>query len=510
MTNPVPNPPRLAPRATRAAPNAATGAIAAATSALAKPLPDGSTMANARTAPGQTLTDFDWLETSIEQAAARTDLQAARHLAARQAAQQGAATRTSEPATGFAMSAASSRVLGKVVLGYAPVIDRSEAVIATRLTVVPLRIGVTPDVDELLQAIGEVWPEQGGLVVLNVSSELMLAELLRAQPSRNVMMEVPWFVAAEPANSAVLRALAARGNLLLLKGRPTRELPREVLPCFKWALIDYADDRRLHAAAPAHGAVRTIAHIQGGVRTMAQLRHSFERGAIAVIGWPLHEPELAAVQAQPDVAVVLELIEHIERGGSTQRLDETLMRDPLLAFELLRHVQAASPGQLRLEAGSFRQAISLLGAQPLRRWLASMLARTGGDMRLRPVNFAALRRGLLMRNLAAASASTETRGELFMCGVFSLLDRSFGKPLAETLATLDVPERVRAAIVCGSGPYHPLLALAQAIESEVAPEIRAAADEAFVEPLEINRALLKTLFLASSLDRAQPGGAAAA
>jgi len=461
---------------------------------------------NATTAPGQTLTNFDWLETSIEQAAARTDLQAARHLAARQ---QAAASQPAGPTTAFAMSAASSRVLGKVVLGYAPVIDRSESVIATRLTVVPLRIGVTPDVDELLQAIGEVWPEHGGLVVLNVSSELMLAELLRARPNRNVMMEVPWFVAAEPANSAVLRELASRGNLLLLKGRPTRELPREVLPCFKWALIDYADDRRLTAPAPALGVARSIPHIQGGVRTMAQLRHSFERGAIAVIGWPLHEPELAPVEARPDVEVVLALIEHLEQGGNAQRLDETLMRDPLLAFELMRHVQAAAPGQLRLEAGSFGQAISLLGAQPLRRWLAGMLARTGGDMRLRPVNFAALRRGLLMRNLAAASASTETRGELFMCGVFSLLDRSFGKPLVETLGTLDVPERVRAAIVCGSGPYHPLLALAQAIETEVAPEIRAAADEAFVEPLEINRALLKTLFLASSLDRAHTADKAA-
>jgi hypothetical protein len=44
----------------------------------------------------------------------------------------------------------------------------------------------------------------------------------------------------------------------------------------------------------------------------------------------------------------------------------------------------------------------------------------------------------------------------------------------------------------------------RAIESESAPEIRAAADAAYIEPLEINRALLKTLVLAASLDRARP------
>jgi EAL and modified HD-GYP domain-containing signal transduction protein len=448
----------------------------------------------APTMPGQTLTTFDWLDTCIEQAAARTDLQAAQHL-------EPLPTAHAEASTVLAMGDESSRVLAKVVLGFSPVIDRYEGVIATRLTVVPLRIGMTPDVDALLQAIGEVWPEQGGPVVLNVSSELMLAELLRARPNRNVMVEIPWFVAAEPDNTGVLCELAARGNLLLLKGRPARELPREVLPCFKWALIDYADDRRLAAPAQAPSAARSIPHIQSGVRTMAQLQHSFERGAIAVIGWPLHEPVAPHTQARPDVAVVLALIEQIEQGRYGRTLDDTLMRDPLLAFELLRHVQAAAPGQLRLETGSFRQAISLLGEQPLRRWLGGMLARTGDDMRLRPVNFAALRRGLLMRQLASPASDAQTRGELFMCGVFSLLDHIVGRPVGETLSLLVVPERVRAAIVDASGPFHPLLELVRAIESESAPEIRDAADAAYVEPLEINLALLKTLSLATSLDR---------
>jgi EAL and modified HD-GYP domain-containing signal transduction protein len=445
--------------------------------------------------PGQTLTTFDWLDSRIEEAAARSDLLAAGH--------SGSRLETSfAPTTMLAMGEEASRVLGQVVLGYSPVIDRHQGVIATRLTVVPLRVGVTPDADALLQAIGEVWSEESGPVVLNVSSELLLAELLRARPHRNVMIEIPWFVAVEPANTAVLQELHARGNTLLLKGRPARPLPRELLHAFKWSIIDFADDRRLTAAPAPQGTTRSIPHIQSGVSTLAQLQQSFERGAIAVVGWPLDDADSAA-PARPDVKVVLELIERLEQGRHADRFDETLMRDPLLAFELLRHVQGAAPGQLRLATGSFKQAISLLGPQPLRRWLGGMLARTGDDMRLKPVNFAALRRGLLLRHLAAASSSAETRGELFMCGVFSLLDRIVGRPAAETLAMLDVPERVRAAIVDSSGPYHPLLELARAIESETAPEIRAAADAAFVEPLEINRALLKTLFLAGSLDRSR-------
>ena len=234
---------------------------------------------------------------------------------------------------------------------------------------------------------------------------------------------------------------------------------------------------------------------------MAQLQHSFERGAIAVIGWPLHDPLVERGQGRPDAQVVLELIDHLDQGRRSRALDDTLMRDPLLAFELLRHVHSAAPGQLQLEMGSFRQAISLLGEQPLRRWLGAMLARTGDGMQLKPVNFAALRRGLLMRNLASNASAAEARGELFMCGVFSLLDRMLGQPVGDALSTLAVPEPVRAALVDGTGPYHPLLELVCAIESENAPEIRAAAQAAYIDPLEINRALLNALFVAASLDR---------
>ena len=160
----------------------------------------------------------------------------------------------------FAMGEESGRVLGKVVLGYSPVIDRREGVIATRLTVVPLRVGVTPDADALLRTIGEVWPEQGGPVVLNVSSELSgRVDACAASAQRDG--RDPLVRGAEPANASVLRELAARGNPLLLKGRPARELPREgaaLLQVVAHRLCRRPPSRRPRACARAcHAAFRT-------------------------------------------------------------------------------------------------------------------------------------------------------------------------------------------------------------------------------------------------------------
>lgn len=444
-----------------------------------------------------TLTNFDWLDTIVDEL-----LLVSAHPT------QPTPLPAAEPGSGIQAPAATDRldsqaVLSHIVLGYSPMIDRRHGVVATRLTAIPLRPEQVIDAAKLLDALAEVWPPGGATVSLNVASERLLQDLLSAEPAANVMIEVPAFMASDPSHTRALLQLAARGNTLLLKGRPTSELPRAVLPCFKWSIVDFADDRRRATPDPSPKIVRTIAHIQAGVRTMAEVRSSFDAGAVAVIGWPLHEPIASFFEVRPDLHAVLDMLGRIDKGGSGHG-DPTLVSDPVLALELLRHVNATSSG-LYVETGSFGHAMSILGPESLRRWLAGTLARTGDDVRLRPANFAALRRGLLMRELAPAGSDAEMRGELFMCGVFSLLDRIFSRPIGELLSNVAIPERVMAALTRGNGPFHPLLELARAVETERPTEIRAAADAVFLAPLEINRALLRSLLYASAIERAERG-----
>jgi len=415
-----------------------------------------------------------------------------------------------KPAAGMATNAtefvdlsigrAAAQVLGQVLLGYSPVIDPVKGVIATRLTVVPVRATATIDVGALLEAVAEVWPAHGDPVMLNLASESLLNDVLRARPSLNVLIEVPAFLAADAANTRALQQLAARGSALLLKGRPLRELPREALSCFKWSIVDRTEDRRDGRIEPPHGVARTIPFIQSGVRTMAELRDSFARGAVAVLGWPLHEPIAQGFEARPDTRVVLDVLRRLDQGHSLESVDHVLMRDPVLARELLQLVDTEA-SDLSIEARSMRHAVSMLGAARLRRWLAQLLGRSSDDIALRPANFAALRRGLLMRMLAAGTGQREQRGELFMCGVFSLLDRIYARPVGELVHDLAMPERVRAALVDRSGPHRPLLDLARAVESGAPHDIRTASDAVFVQPIEINRALLRSLLVASHLER---------
>jgi c-di-GMP phosphodiesterase len=396
-------------------------------------------------------------------------------------------------------------ILGQIALGYSPFIDRNRAVTATRLTVFPLRPDSRLDVGQLLHEVGNVWPATGGRVSLNVVSESLLQDLLRAAPSANLMVEVPAFMAADPVNVEPLCALHAHGSTLLLKGRPLKELPREVLPCFKYSIIDLADDRRVGETQPPNAVSRVIAHVQSGVRTMADMDACFARGAQAVLGWPIDDAlsttaaRSGQAVAAPGMQAIVELIHQVDKEEAIERLEATLKRDPALAFKLLRYINSPAFG-LRVEISSFRHAIMLLGYKRLKRWLALLLATASKDVNLKPVMFAAVRRGMLMEELVRNSGDEEMRNEMFICGVFSLLDRMFQQPFAELLDSIPVPERVRQALAEGRGPYQPYVALVRAVEDESLFDIRDAADKLMMSVSEINRAQLRALMAASELE----------
>ncbi len=396
-------------------------------------------------------------------------------------------------------------ILGQVALGYSPFIDRNRAVSATRLTVFPLRPDALLDVGQLLHEVGNVWPATGARVSLNVVSESLLQELLLARPTANLMVEVPAFMAADRANSAALRALHASGSTLLLKGRPLQELPREVLPCFKYSIIDLADDRRLGAFEPPSGVARSIAHVQSGVRTVADMEACFARGAHAVLGWPIDDAVTSAAArggstvTAPGMQVIVELIHRVDKEEPIEKLEATLKRDPALAFKLLRYINSPAFG-LRVEISSFRHAIMMLGYKRLKRWLALLLATASKDVNLRPVMFAAVRRGLLMEELVRSGGDEEMRNEMFICGVFSLLDRMFQQPFERLLDLIPVPERVRQALLESTGPYQPYVELVQAIEGESLFDFRDAADALMMSVSEINRAQLRALMTATELE----------
>jgi EAL and modified HD-GYP domain-containing signal transduction protein len=200
-----------------------------------------------------------------------------------------------------------------------------------------------------------------------------------------------------------------------------------------------------------------------------------------VLGGPIDDVAVSGKgNVRPELQVIVELINRVDREEPPDRLEAVLKTDPTLAFRLMRYINSPAFG-LSVEISSFRHAIMVLGYNRLKRWLALLLASGSKDPNVKPVMYAAVRRGLLMEELGRQGASSDQRSEMFICGVFSLLDRLMGQPLADLMRSIPVPDAVRVALVDGSGPYHAQLELVLGLP-------------------EVNRSLLRALASARQLD----------
>jgi c-di-GMP phosphodiesterase len=337
-------------------------------------------------------------------------------------------------------------------------------------------------------------------VSLNVADEAWLRAMLEQPLPPQFMLEVPAFMAAESGLAPLLSQLQQRGTLLLLKGRPLSPLPPEVLACFSHAMVESEEERRaLPAALPG---MRRLGLIQSGVRTRVAAGEAFERDAVAVLGWPLDDPLPNAGVRQgvpPDVQVVLQLINGVDRELPVSQLELLLKREPTLAYRLMRYLNSPAFG-LTVEITSFAHALMLLGSQRLKRWLVLLLASADKGNHAPPLVHAAVRRGLMMEELARRLGEADLRGEMFICGVFSLLDRLLNQRFADIWSALPVSEAVQQAVLGQGGLFAPYLALVRAVEQEAAYDTREAAEGLMLSMAEVNRALLAALLAGRQLD----------
>jgi c-di-GMP phosphodiesterase len=380
-------------------------------------------------------------------------------------------------------------VLAQLALGYAPLYDRQRQVMGTRLSLLPLKPDAALPAEALLAAALEALPDGHKPGVLNVPQQAALEGLLGATLPAHLALELPAFLAG---------SLPVSGKGHLLKGAASGPLG-EARSAFRACELDLDDLRR---GVKDPNGLPLWCNV---VKSAAEADEAFQRGAQAVFGLPVdgvyEPPPGKAVKSEitADLAVIVDLMGQVDKEAPLDKMEATLKRDASLSFKLLRYLNSAAFG-LPVEVTSFRHAMMLLGYPRLKRWLALLLTTASKDNAMRPVMWAALRRGLVMEELSKSLSDSDAKDEMFICGLFSLLDHLLKTPFAALLNAIPMPERVRQALVEGGGPYAPYLQLVRAMEAESGFDFKEACEALMLSPSEVNHALVNALAKGAQLD----------
>jgi c-di-GMP-related signal transduction protein len=160
------------------------------------------------------------------------------------------------------------------------------------------------------------------------------------------------------------------------------------------------------------------------------------------------EPQVLSRQDIPvSKALYLQFLRELSRPQlDYARMEQVIKQDVALSVKLLRFLNAASFGW-RSEITSIKQALSMLGERPFRRWASLLLvAMTSADRPAELLSTCLLRARFC--ELLADSVGLQGRElDLFLIGLLSLMDAVVGRPLPELLADIALPKELAEALV---------------------------------------------------------------
>ncbi len=156
---------------------------------------------------------------------------------------------------------------------------------------------------------------------------------------------------------------------------------------------------------------------------------------------------------------MMRLLEQIHRPRlDLDAIEETIEHELALCYKLLRFMGSAYMGW-RQPVTSVRHALMLMGQEEFKRW-ASIVALAGmADDKPEELVTESVLRGRYCQGLAKPTGLEQNATDLFLLGLFSLIDAILDQPLTEILDQMAIDDDLKRALLGGPGPLRSVLDL---------------------------------------------------
>ncbi|MDA0365106.1 MAG: HDOD domain-containing protein [Chloroflexi bacterium] len=309
---------------------------------------------------------------------------------------------------------------------------------------------------------------QGHPAHVNFTRELIVGGYAEMIPHATVVIEVLEDV---PADAEVVAALAGlRESLYRVALDDVRDVERvvpfkDVISSVKIDLPFVDVDRLPQMVSDLRKLVPGVKLTAEKVETWEMFQLTKQLGFDGFQGYFLSKPitlEQRSVEAfRPHYLQLLNLTSAPEVDMAA--VEQIVRTDVALTSKLLRHANSATSMQIR-SFDSIREALVLLGAEGVRRTAA--LAALAGLGRDRPEELVqnSVVRARFCESLSTIGNLGAARFDLFLLGMFSMVDALLGAPMDQALDDLPVTDAVRGALQFGEGRLGAVLRLVEAYE----------------------------------------------
>ena len=288
----------------------------------------------------------------------------------------------------------------------------------------------------------------GRVAFLNLTRSILVGNIESLVPRDDVVIEILENVAIDDEVIETCRTLHDKGYRLALDDFVPGSDAEALLPYVAFVKVDVlatpdAEARSLARRLKPLG----IGMLAEKVETRDMYRRMRTSGYSFFQGFYFCGPVLRAGTALPAQQLTyLRLLAALnDPNQSTTSIEALIKQDVSLTLRVLRSVNSAAHA-IRTEIRSIGQALFLLGIEPIRRW-ASVWCLTALSANGTPeLATLALVRARTCEIVGQALPDAQT-SELFLVGLFSLLDVMLGIPMAAALENIPLSDDAKQALL---------------------------------------------------------------
>jgi EAL and modified HD-GYP domain-containing signal transduction protein len=291
---------------------------------------------------------------------------------------------------------------------------------------------------------------EGKLVFINITRDILINDYISLLPRGLTAAEIPETIEPDPEVIGACSRLKKAGYILVLGDFVHGEQYADLMDLADIVKVDFlstsAEERRQVLSRFTGPNVRFLAE---KVETHEVFDQAIRLGYTYFQGDFFSKPVIISSRDVPGFKLnYLHMLQEIQSPDvNFNRLEGIVKRDMALSFKLLRYINSAYFG-LSNKVSSIMHAIRLLGPRQFKQWASLLVMASMGSDKPDELVVQALIRGRFCESLAPMFGMKQRSQELFLLGMFSVIDAILGRPLEEILKDLPLSDEIKDAL-CG-------------------------------------------------------------
>ncbi len=289
---------------------------------------------------------------------------------------------------------------------------------------------------------------------INFTKTLLTSEAATIFPRELLTIEI--LETVEPTEDIISKCkkLKKAGYMLALDDFVFHEKYRPLLEIADIIKIDFRkitpESHSLILALTDEYPVKLLAE---KVETYEEYHQALSDGYSYFQGYFFSKPQVIEGQDIPAYKLnYLEMLQEVHsRNFEYSNIENIIKRDMSLSYKLLKFINSAAFG-FTTKIHSIKQALTLLGIREFRKWISLMALSAMGNDKPEELVATSIIRARFAEDLALKAGMKEMSSDLFLMGMFSLIDAFVDKPKNVILNELNLDDAIKDALNEKQGP----------------------------------------------------------